>query len=132
MRPIPPDQLRCQLQVGVAVSLRVFEAGARLARNLRFLRNLSIPISPGADASPSPGGEQWGLDPPLGNISLCPSLDAMTLIPNRLRDTDLGLYLDRYFVANAIKVDRMAWALTVSLGLLLVASGTLVYELWST
>ncbi len=52
------------------------------------------------------------------------SLDAMY--------RDLGLYLDRYFVANASKVDQMAWALTGSLTLLLMSTVVLVYELWSS
>lgn len=44
---------------------------------------------------------------------------------------DLGLYLDRYSAANASKVDHMAWALTASLGLLLISTAVLVFELWS-
>lgn len=45
---------------------------------------------------------------------------------------DLSLYLDRYFEANASKVDRMAWALTMSIGLLFTSTAILVFELWSS
>ena len=45
---------------------------------------------------------------------------------------DLSLYLDRYFEANASKLDGMAWALTASIGLLLTSTAILVFELWSS
>jgi hypothetical protein len=48
-----------------------------------------------------------------------------------LMQRDLALHLESYIQENAKQVDRMAWALAISIALLLAGTATLAYHFWT-
>ena len=52
-------------------------------------------------------------------------------LPFELMQRDLALHLENYIQENARLVDRMAWALAISIALLLAGTVTLVYHFWT-